>query len=342
MNRYRFFLLSTSSLKGEKASLPSFPSWNLLPSTFYLLPSALLPCSLAAFCLFALASPVKAQLGENFRREFQQHCQSARSNQGSSFSQITTYDYLRATVYDLPEKTRASFTGCHLRAANLRGANLSGVDFTGVDLGPVTTIQRADITQRVSDLRDVNFSDAKLDFVSFARGILNNANFTQARLYGADMSNARLLNAKLDNSFAPYLTLYNADLTGATLTSAELTAAIMTGARLINADLSGAKLVGADLRNINRSINRTFKKEEVIPSNTNFRDADLSRAQLRGANLRRANLSRANLTGADLREADLTGANLNGANLSGANFCQATMPNGTISQRGCEQLALPI
>ena len=160
--------------KGEKASLPSFLPWNLacgfclqyLPSAFCLLPSAfcLLP---SAFCLLALASPVKAQLSDNFQQEFQQQCQNARSNQGSSFSQITTYDYLRATAYDLPEKTRASFTGCHLRAANLRGADLSGVDFTGVDLGPITTVQRADVTQRVSDLSEVNFSDAKLDYVSF-------------------------------------------------------------------------------------------------------------------------------------------------------------------------------
>ena len=53
--------------------------------------------------------------------------------------------------------------------------------------------------------------------------------------------------------------------------------------------------------------------------------ANLSGANLSGANLYRADLSGANLFGADLRWANLSGANLLGANLSGAYVSQVIL-----------------
>ena len=65
-------------------------------------------------------------------------------------------------------------------------------------------------------------------------------------------------------------------------------------------------------------------------------DADLRDADLREADFRRADLNRTDLRGADLRGAYLRYANLTEADLGGANLCGATMPDGSISEEGCE------
>ncbi|AFY71708.1 pentapeptide repeat protein [Thalassoporum mexicanum PCC 7367] len=80
--------------------------------------------------------------------------------------------------------------------------------------------------------------------------------------------------------------------------------------------------------------------------------ADLPKAKLNGANLSETSLFKANLHGASLIEADLSGAflrnadlsnanlqsaNLDNVNLDGVNLCGATMPDGRVSEQGCDQ-----
>jgi hypothetical protein len=70
--------------------------------------------------------------------------------------------------------------------------------------------------------------------------------------------------------------------------------------------------------------------------------ADLSGTSLFNANLHGASLIEANLSGAFLRNADLSNANLqsadlNNVNLDGVNLCGATMPDGTVSEQGCDR-----
>jgi hypothetical protein len=84
----------------------------------------------------------------------------------------------------------------------------------------------------------------------------------------------------------------------------------------------------------------------------NFRDADLGGADLSGesyqgasfreANLRGANLEDADVSGVSFRDACLVDATLLGANTDGAHFggailCNTILPNGTVSNSGCDR-----
>lgn len=87
--------------------------------------------------------------------------------------------------------------------------------------------------------------------------------------------------------------------------------------------LEGANLRDADLRLADLR-------------DTDLKDADLRGADLREADLRRADLTDANLKGADLRGTYLRLTNLTDANLKRANLCGVIMPDGEISEQGCE------
>ena len=72
-----------------------------------------------------------------------------------------------------------------------------------------------------------------------------------------------------------------------------------------------------------------------------FREAtcngcNLDNANLRGADLRQANLSGTNLHDTCLVEANLTGAIVEGSLLREAVLCRTTMPDGSISNSGCD------
>ncbi|MDJ0573430.1 MAG: pentapeptide repeat-containing protein, partial [Pleurocapsa sp. MO_192.B19] len=82
---------------------------------------------------------------------------------------------------------------------------------------------------------------------------------------------------------------------------------------------------------------RNFRQEDLSNANLfetdlqgiNLAQACLVRADLRGTNLTRANLTQADLSGACLLEADLRSANLSGANLEGAIYDEDTeFPSG--------------
>lgn len=221
------------------------------------------------------------------------------------------------------------------------------------------------------DFRGVDFSEQNLNSVNLRFANLQGANLTSVSLEEASLKGSNLRGANLENAV-----LMNADLTPqfrrrTSLRYANLRNADLTGAQLEGADLGGANLSSASLAGVNLSMAVTYGT--TLTNQLRFRirasliGADLSNATLPQADLGDAFLmwadfSSADLTGVDLESADLTGANLQNANLSNTklksasfeeanllgadltdvqdfesvNFCGATMPDGSISEQGCE------
>jgi hypothetical protein len=95
------------------------------------------------------------------------------------------------------------------------------------------------------------------------------------------------------------------------------------GAFLNLIDLHGVDLGRADL-------------EKAKLNGANLSDTSLFNANLHGASLIEANLSGAFLRNADFSNANLQSADLSNTNLDGVNLCGATMPDGSMSEQGCD------
>jgi len=185
------------------------------------------------------------------------------------------------------------------------------------------------------DLSELNFKAANLAHSDFY-----GADFTGANLKGADLSHTRL-----DRSVLMRADLSGANLTGATILRPTIYADLstntqdaprFTGANLtevhVQAELSGSDFRGANLTRAN------FYPLEGRPGEgtlaTTYRNilkyCDFSGAQLGSANLQRAVLWFAKFNGADLKDtnfmdADLSRADFSGANIAGADFTRADL-----------------
>ena len=185
------------------------------------------------------------------------------------------------------------------------------------------------------DLSELNFKGANL-----ANSDFYGADFTGANLKGVDLSHTRL-----DRSVLMRADLSGANLTGATilrptiyadLSNNTLDAPRFAGANLtdvhVQAELSGSDFRGADLSRAN------FFPLEGRPGEgtlaTAYRNilkyCDFSGARLRNTNMERAVLWFAKFTGADLKganfkDADLSRADFAGADISGADFTHADL-----------------
>lgn len=185
------------------------------------------------------------------------------------------------------------------------------------------------------DLSELNFKGANL-----ANSDFYGTDFTGANLKGTDLSHTRL-----DRSVLMRADLSGANLTGATilrptiyadLSNNTLDAPRFAGANLtevhVQAELSGSDFRGADLSRAN------FFPLEGRPGEgtlaTAYRNilkyCDFSGARLRDADMERAVLWFAKFTGADLkgvnfRDADLSRADFAGADISGADFTGADL-----------------
>lgn len=205
-------------------------------------------------------------------------------------------------------------------AIHLSDADLHEVDLSGLYLWE-------------KNLVGTNLEGANLSHSTLSKAFLMGVNFRNADLRGANFWYARLTHAQLENADLRHANLINANLEDTRLSGALLEGALYseqtqfpvgfdpsqrgTYAIAPNSDLQGAQLQNAFLR-------------YVKLTNANLAGANLESAQLQGADLRSANLSDANLSGAYLSEANLTGANLENANL-----CGTTMPDKSISNKGC-------
>lgn len=98
------------------------------------------------------------------------------------------------------------------------------------------------------DLRNADFSGARLERADFSRSHLDGADFTGARLNEANFQEAFLDDARLAKADLGGANLFAADLARADFTGAALSGVNLQEASLEGARLAGARLDGADFR----------------------------------------------------------------------------------------------
>lgn len=170
----------------------------------------------------------------------------------------------------------------------------------------------------VEDLRDVNFAEVDLSFISLPNADLTDANLTFANLTDTDLHGARM---------------FGTDLTSTIMDSANLDHANLQSAILNYADLDGTSMIGADLRGaamIDTQVGAYLVGANLTDANlqcASLGNEDLTRTDLTSANLTGANLEGANLADVGLDNTDLTNANLIRANMAGTWLCPASVPS---------------
>lgn len=213
---------------------------------------------------------------------------------------------------------QADLSGMNFRGAILNQGKFQGSIFSSAGEDKrLGTYDDAIADLSGSDLREANFADAFLNYVSLKEAnlmyaTLNRAKLSHAYLSEANLSSAHLIAANFSEANLEKASLTGADLAESTFTRANLRGANLGQVRAVAADFSGANLSqsswqGADLSGIDFN-------------SANFYNADLSATQLTQANLQKAQLQNANLTNANLSYADLRGANVRGANFQGVVF----------------------
>jgi uncharacterized protein YjbI with pentapeptide repeats len=131
-----------------------------------------------------------------------------------------------------------------------------------------------------------------------------------------------LTQADLSNADLALADLIDAELEGANFRGACLEEANLDGAWLVGACLSYADITAGNFRNTNLTKANLLR---VYGEDARFGNADLSRASLERAYLWMADFEGAHLVEANLKEANLDRANLERANLTGADLTRATL-----------------
>lgn len=213
---------------------------------------------------------------------------------------------------------RADLSGMNFRGAILNQGKFQGTIFSsGGEDKRLGTYDDAIADLSGSDLREANFADAFLNYVS-----LKEANLMYATLNRAKLSHAYLREANLSSAHLIAANLSEANLEKASLTGADLAEATFTRANLRKANLGQVRAVAADFSFANLSLSNWQGADlsGIDFHSANFYNADLSATQLTQANLQKAQLQNADLTNANLSNADMRGANVSGANFQGVVF----------------------
>ncbi|MFN7950864.1 MAG: pentapeptide repeat-containing protein [bacterium] len=131
------------------------------------------------------------------------------------------------------------------------------------------------------DLRNADFSEARLDRADFSRAHLESADFTGAKLAGANfqesfLDDAHFMNATLTGANFLAADLRRANFTGATLRTvhleeASLEEAVLVGVRLDGAVLTGANLAGAHLEGADLAGAVGLTREQLTGTTTDAR-----------------------------------------------------------------------
>ncbi len=205
-----------------------------------------------------------------------------------------------------PETARSQKLKSKLLAQLLETNECIGCDLRGVDL------QKA-------ELQDANLMGANLE-----KANLEGANLEGAYLRGANLRRANLAKAVLRDADLRTKSFVRTNLQDANLTDTDLTKAQLNGANLEKANLSNANLEKTK-----------FKSIKIIGAEHSYELFTI----LKEATLVNSNLSKANLDDANLSDANLCNANLSDVDLEDLNLCGATMPDGSSSEQGCEEIA---
>jgi uncharacterized protein YjbI with pentapeptide repeats len=192
-----------------------------------------------------------------------------------------------------------------------------------------------------SDLSYFFFDNSQLDYVAIpADSKLIGIRICHSDLRGAFMDEVNLSYSDLSGSALERITLRKATLIkarfiGSRLACANLIKVVAKEASFNRAKLRKALFSGAKLKKAN------FGYADLRESNLN--EADLSEVDFGSADLSRASFKDAKLNGAKLYKADLTNAKyLTDKQLEKALLCQTTLPDGTVSDRDCERLGIPL
>jgi uncharacterized protein YjbI with pentapeptide repeats len=180
---------------------------------------------------------------------------------------------LRGAILQRADLRKADFTGANLLEASLVGASLQGSRFgcaAKLDVAPEAGLRKRTRAEecdsdRATDLRFANFSDAAMQ--------------------GATLDYAKLQGARLVAANAQGASLKEADLTAALMGDMHLEAASLVKARLFGAYVMHVHLQGADL------------------GETDFEGANLSQSSLAGANILGAEFSTTQMNGTDFYRA---------------------------------------
>jgi uncharacterized protein YjbI with pentapeptide repeats len=236
----------------------------------------------------------------------------------------------------------ANFTRTWLSNTNFTNANLNGAvfyhfdsgklasnNFTGADLRNVKLLHTS--LDHVL-FRKADFSDSKLEDISFVGANLESANL--ARIDSTGMTPLKIFRSLdcVDAPFGPYCELepiwWDVSSAGEDILSfkdANLNFANLESAKLFQAVFDGADLTNANLNNVDCSL-CSFKYANL--SNVSFIGAKFPRVSvMENVNIYRHEVTyavqyfnSATLVNADFSNADLSGAVFNGANLRGAKF----------------------
>jgi len=196
-----------------------------------------------------------------------------------------------------------------------------------------------------SDMRQIDFTGAKMKFASFKGAKLQNAimscayenafepgtesagpigcpDFRQVSFEGADLRGASAVNAimygasfngaRLDAANMVGAQLQGADFTNASCVAADLTFAGLDGASLRYAKLTGVSLANARLRGSDLSFGQLFgaSLEGAQAQNASFEGAQLQGALMRSARFTRANFSGSAVYATDVTSSDFTDARI--------------------------------
>lgn len=261
----------------------------------------------------------------------------------------------------------ADLAGQNLGRVNLEGANLSEANLTGTNLGESylmgaqldrAQLQGAQLSEAwgiAASLREADLSDAKLHNLFFQAAVFDRARLTNAKfdrlnqitplLQRTSFVEANLEGASFEGANLSAANFENANLAGAKLSrepvkvnTGGFLSAVLVGSStqtnqafstiLIDANFSGANLQNANLH--------YAQMENANFSNANLSEANLNKSYLVNANLSNSNLQSSRMTYINLSNANLLGANTSQVDFNQSRLCGVTMPDGTVSQTGCE------
>ncbi len=126
--------------------------------------------------------------------------------------------------------------------ADLRGANLEGV------MGQAGQVLVGGVVLKGVDLRQADFSDAKLRNVDFTRANLEDTRFDAANLRWAVLANANLRRASFASANLQSADLKGADLNQVNFTMSDLSGADLTGARCVRRTQLAAAVTDAETK----------------------------------------------------------------------------------------------
>jgi uncharacterized protein YjbI with pentapeptide repeats len=221
------------------------------------------------------------------------------------------------------ERLKENLNGSTLNGTDLREANLSNGKLWEANLNK-STLHNAKLIG--ADLTKARLNESILINADLSNAILLEASLSQADLQGANLRNANLISTKLNFS-----NLRKADFSNANFFKADLSNAILNGANLVSGINITCEQIKSALFDKGTRFPDYISIDKSSSANLNCKNlrkgkgVDLSGRSLNLAdfsftNFRNSNLSHANLTQAKLFAADFDNTNLRKTNLKGANL----------------------